>query len=148
MKKGMQMALGSNDQASVTEESTSSRNIGDNETSDQSNNSENGRRIHWSVVQRQRFQACVHIQHCQDISNTNDVTQPKSALNERVNNVVADEACKLKETLNKDMASIVSLDTGSTFNSTNNENVLTDTVKTKQPVASRTNVGKQLNGKP
>ena len=50
MKKGMKMVQGLNDQASVTEESTSSGNRKNDKTSEQSNNSGNRRRIHWSRV--------------------------------------------------------------------------------------------------
>ena len=45
--------------------------------------------------------------------------------------------------MNKDTTHIASLDTGSTFNSTNNENTLADTVKAEQPPASKTNIGKR-----
>ena len=57
---------------------------------------------------------------------------------------MAEEVCKLKETLNEDTASIALLDTGSTFNSTNDKNKLADTGKAKQPIMSRANVGKWL----
>ena len=72
-----------------------------------------------------------------------EATQPKSTLKKRVNDVAAEEAHELKETSNEDTASVVSLDTRSTFNSTNNENALADTVKATQPIASKMNVEKQ-----
>ena len=44
------------------------------------------------------------------------------------------EDCEREETLNDDSSSIASLDTGSTFDSTNDENTLTKTVKEKSPI--------------
>ena len=58
-----------------------------------------------------------------------------------------EEDCKLEETLNNNTLSVAPLDTGSTFDSTNNENLLTKTVKAKSPIASKTNVGKRLADK-
>ena len=91
----------------------------------------------------QGFQAHIHIQHHWDTSSMAGATQPKSAVKKRLNDAAAEEACEPKETLNKDMASIALSDAGSTVNSTNNENTPADTVKAKQPIVSRTNVGKQ-----
>ena len=61
--------------------------------------------------------------------------------------MVTEENCEMEETLNNDTPSIVSLDTGSTFNSTKNKNALTKTVEAKSPITSKTNVGKRLKDK-
>ena len=57
IKKGMQMAQGLNDEASkVSQESTSEER--------NTNGEEKKKRTHWSKVQMQGFQTCMHIQLC------------------------------------------------------------------------------------
>ena len=58
-----------------------------------------------------------------------------------------EEDHKLEETLLCDTSSIAPLDTSSTFNLTNNENVLTKTAKAKSPIMSKRNVRKKLMDK-
>ena len=54
----------------------------------------------------------------------------KNVLRKKTSIMANEEDCKLEETLNDDTSSIALLDTGSTFNSTNNENALAQTVRT------------------
>ena len=49
---------------------------------------------------------------------------------------------ELEETLNGDTSCVASLDTGSTFDSSNNEKLLAEIVEAIRPIASRTNVGR------
>ena len=71
-------------------------------------------------------------------------TKPKSSLKKKSSIVTTEDDCEMEETLNNDTSSIASLDTGSTFDSTNDGNALMKTVKTKSPIMSKTNVGKRL----
>ena len=57
--------------------------------------------------------------------------------------MATEEDCELEETLNDDTSSVASLDTGSTFDSTNDDNVLMKMAKSKSPIASKTNVRKR-----
>ena len=58
-----------------------------------------------------------------------------------------EEECKSEATLNDDSSSIALSDANSTFNSTNNKNILTQTVKAKSPMVSKTNVRKRQRDK-
>ena len=54
-----------------------------------------------------------------------------------------EETHKPREILRKDASRVASLDTGSTFDSTNIESPLTQTMRAMHPIASRTNVGRK-----
>ena len=73
--------------------------------------------------------------------------KPKSILKKKTSVTANEEDCESEETLNNDTSSITSLETGLTFDSTNNENTLTQTVKAKSPAVSKTNVGMRQTDK-
>ena len=64
------------------------------------------------------------------MNNSNDMTKEEPK-------------CRLEQTLGRDTRNIGPLDTGSTFNSTNNENPLMNLKKAVSPIASRTNAGQR-----
>ena len=79
-----------------------------------------------------------------ETEHVKEEVKPKSALKKKSSIMATEEDCEMEETLSDDTPSIASLDAGSTFDSTNNENALTKTLKAKSPITSKTNVKKRL----
>ena len=136
MKKGMQMVQILNDEASEASQNSTD----DNSHSETRNQDNDKKRVHWSGMQMQGFQTCVHVQHCQNMGDQSEMTEHNHAPRKES---TSEEACELSKMPSKDTTRISSLDTGSTFDSTNNENSLTETVKATQSIALRTNIGKR-----
>ena len=136
IKKGMQMVQGSNDEASKASQESLTHKM-------EQNNQNNKKSVHWSGVQMQRFQACAHAQHCQDESVKKSEMEQNTCSIKKVDLTQPEEACKLKHISTHDTSRIALLDTGSTFNLTNNKEMLMNSVKAVQPMTSRTNVRQQ-----
>ena len=99
------------------------------------------KRVHWSGVQTQGFQECVHVQCCQDESLKNPEMEQNTSRIKKVDLTQPEEACELKHISMHDTSRIALLDTGLTFNSTNSREILTGPVRAAQPMTLRTNVG-------
>ena len=79
MKKGLQTVQSFNDEASKA-----SHNLTNNETNDEAEEQNNKKRVHWSGVQMQGFQACIHIQHCQNMVNQEETSEHRCALKNKL----------------------------------------------------------------
>ena len=85
-KKGMQMVQNLNDE----ERETSQNSTDDESCSEAGNHDNNKKRVHWSGVQMQGFQMCIHVQHYQNMGNENKTleqnhTSKKGLASEEVN---------------------------------------------------------------
>ena len=109
IKKGMQMVQGLNDEARKANQESLTHKM-------EQSNQNNEKRVHWSGVHMQGFQACTHVQHCQDKSVKNPKMEQNVSNIKKVDLMQPEEAHKLKHVLTHDTSRIASLNAGSTFN--------------------------------
>ena len=76
-----------------------------------------------------------HVQLHQETDQVKEALKPKSVSKKKPSIMSTEEDSEMEETLSDNTSCIASLDTGSTFNLTNNENTLTKTVKVESPIA-------------
>ena len=88
----------------------------------------------------QGFRTHAHIQLHQD-DNVTEEPEHNEVTNKEIKAIQPELQCKLKHSLQQNTDQIAPLDRGLTFNSTNNEEFLTNTMEVTQPIACRTNVG-------
>ena len=73
--------------------------------------------------------------------NTTEEPECGKMTSEEVNPTQPEGGCELKHPLRHDTDQIALLDMGSTFNSTNDRELMVNVIEAAHPITSRTNVG-------
>ena len=98
------------------------------------------KRKHWSGVQMQGFQTCIHIQLHQD-NNVTEEAEHNTRNNRKIDAMKPKPQFKLRQTLGHNTDRVALLDTGSIFNPTNDKELAMNTMEAIHLMTSKTNVG-------